>query len=188
MGTKIERSHRSIATPHPHRLPQLATAVSGTSRTHPYKASQGSYLSANSGESVGKIKVTVKKVTQTEEPESSSIWPGKGCKRPALWINAENDDAVRILVGGEQEVACGIDPKVSGSLSPGWIGVRRALVCRALDPRCIYHDAVVSTVGAVEKSAVRMGRDLSAGYWSPQLIRERGNGLYFFQTKPLEAS
>ncbi len=75
-----------------------------------------------------------------------------GVEVAGLGVDAEGDDGVGVLVGGEEPVARGVDGEVAGGLTPGgFVGKAGEAAGGLVDGE--HGDAVVAAVGAVDEPA-----------------------------------
>ena len=79
-----------------------------------------------------------------------------------MGVDAEGDDGVGVLVGGEEPVARGVDGEVARGLAPGGFVAEAGEAAGGLvDGK--HGDAVVTAVGAVDRLARRRDVDVGEG-------------------------
>jgi len=99
-------------------------------------------------------------------------------------IDAEGDDVVGELVGGE-DVACrGIEGEVAGGVAArGCMADWGEFTCLLVDAEC--GDAVVAAVGSVEEFAGGVDADFGGGVVSVEVVGQGGDGLDFCECSGL---
>lgn len=95
-----------------------------------------------------------------------------------LWINAEDDDAIGILISGEEPLAGGIEREIARSAAEGGdaldFGEQAGAAMDGEDG-----DAIVAAIGSVEKFSGGSESDLRRGALAGEALGKRGNGLQF---------
>ena len=100
-----------------------------------------------------------------------------------IQIDAEYGHVVGLLVGGEQELAGGVDAEVARGGSPGGLVAKRGqLAVLLVDPE--HGDAVVAAVRAVEKLAAWVNEDLGSAV-SLDRVGHGGDGLQCLESAAL---